>query len=72
MATTTTGSPAFHLNSTDLRKIGKGLLIAATGSSVAYLVEHQVEFLQALGAPVLYPLASMGLHALLKWIQDTQ
>jgi hypothetical protein len=69
-----TGSPLFHLDTTDLLKIARGAALAAAGAAVAYLATEVVPTLDdstAVGA-VIAAVASTALNALRMWLSDTR
>lgn len=63
------GSPRWHLDSTDVRKLAKGLGIAVAGSALTWAVA-QLAALDPAQYPLLVPVGCLIINLLRKWIED--
>lgn len=67
------GSPSFELDATDLRKIGKGAVIAASGAALPALAQYfgTVEPATAIGG-ILAGIGGVLVNAARKWLADNR
>ena len=65
-------APRLQLDTTDLRKIGKGLLIAAAGGALTYMTGTLIPDLQESEAAntLAFVLFSAAVNAAQKWLLD--
>lgn len=64
------GSPSFSLAKTDVVKLGKSMLLAASGALFSALTVH-LGNLDTLSYAWLVPLMTVGLNTLRKFVTDT-
>lgn len=66
------GSAPGKLGGTDLYKIGKGALIAAAGSLLAYVGTQVLPGLEGTSLGWLAPLGAIVVNVAAKWLSDTR
>ena len=64
------GAKRFSLNTVDLIKLGKGLLVAAGGAALTYLGEWAASVEFGVLAPLITAGLAVVLNAFRKWVTD--